>query len=186
MRTSGSLLNGLVTLVVISLIIIWGVTALTNGDPLWFLGRVRAQAQSFTIYWDGETVEVTEADPRYGPLMAAFSHSAADIAGFEWRVALSEESITRYKADFRMLEVRFEEPIQLHTRHPFPKSATYLIPLDRTHAEWRRLFAYPGSRPYTSGPLNIGQDAFTSLYTAAEAAVASQSALSGTSSAPLN
>jgi hypothetical protein len=72
------------------------------------------------------------------------------------------------------LEVQFEQPVQVHTRYPITKAMTYFIPLDKTHAITRRVFAFPGLMPYTNGPINIKVQAFDDLYTATEQVTALQ------------
>ena len=174
MRSNSGFLNGIVTMALVSIVIVWGVTSLTNGDPLWFLHRFDAKAESMIIHWDGESYVVAPGDPRKEELMEAFSSAVASPAGFEWSVAFSEENITRYRDRFRLLEVHFPEPVQVHTRHPFLEAATYLVPLNENHGHARRIFAFPGRLPYTSGPINMSPTAAESLYQAAEATVQAQ------------
>ncbi len=174
MQSQSGFLNGLVTMVLVTVVIVWGVTSMTNGDPLWFLHRFDAQAEVMTIYWDGESYAVTPKDPGYDALMEAFSRAIASPAGFEASVAFSEDGIARYQERYRLLEARFPEPVQVHTRHPFLEADTYLIPLSESHARLGRIFAYPGRLPHTVGPLNMSEANFEALYRAAEAAVAAQ------------
>ena len=168
------ILNGAVTVTVVIAVIVIGVTALTNGDPLWFIKSFDAKAEAFTIYWDGEIHVVTPEDAAYAAMMTAFAEGIERPAAFEWKVAFSEENITRYREEFKLLEVVFSEPVQVHTRHPFPKAKTYLIPLDGTHSQWRRVFAFTGITAYSSGPLEMSGENFDALYTAVEGAVAKQ------------
>lgn len=174
MQSQTGILNGLIIIGLITLALVWGVTSLTNEDPLWFLQRFDAQAEAMIIYWDGEEISVMPEEPGYSALMEAFADAVSTPAGFEWQIGFSEDSIAQYQDRFRLLEVRFPEPIQIHTRHPFPEAATYLIPLNETHARWRRLFAFPGVLPYTSGPLNISPASFEALHQAVESIVAAQ------------
>ena len=174
MQSQPNILNGLVTMGLITIIIVWGVTSLTNEDPLWFLHSFNAQAEEMTLYWDGESYTVTPQDPGYDALMEAFADAVSSPAGFEWEVAFSEAGIAQYRERFRLLEVRFAEPIQVHTRHPFLPADTYLIPLNETHARWRRVFSFPGRLPYTSGPISMSPTAFDALVEAAESVVPAQ------------
>ena len=169
-------LTGLITSVVITLILVWGVIALTNEDALWFTHRFDARATSFTIYWDGDVYTVRQGDAAYEPIMAAFADGIAKPSGYEGSVALSEESIDIFQSKLRMLEVRFDEPVQVHTRHPYLAAATYLVPLSETHGRMRRAFSFPGYVPYTSGPLNIAPERHTVLAQAVESAVTLASA----------
>ncbi len=165
------LLTALLTVGVFAVLIVWAVTSLTNEDPLWFLHRFDARAEAIVIYWDGQTTTLHPGDAGYDGVMDAFAQAVSQPAGFEWQVALSEQSIETYRSQSRMLEVRFSEPVQIHTRHPFTEAATYLVPLDGTHALWRRVFAFSGSLPYTSGPIDASPTAFNALVQATETAV---------------
>ena len=166
-----NLLTGLVTTGIVALIMVWGVTSLTNEDPLWFVHRFDARAESFAIYWDGSSHTVSSGDSGYGAVMDAFAAAMANPSGYEGRVGFSEESRTTYQTRHRLLEIQFAESVQVHTRHPYTKAATFIVPLDGTHAVSRRVFSFPGAVPYTSGPLNIAPENFAALYAAVEAAV---------------
>ncbi len=174
MRQGIGAVNALLVTAVITVGLVWGITSMTNGDPLWFVRSFDEKAESLTIYWDGESYSVSAGDPGYDAIMTAFADGITHPSGFEWEVAFSEESITRYREDFRLLEVRFARPVQVHTRHPFSKAKTYMIPLSSTHGNSRRVFAFTGILPYTSGPLNLDEARFTQLYEAVEAVVTSQ------------
>jgi hypothetical protein len=165
------LASGVVTMGMVVAILVWGITALTNEDPLWFLHRFDARAEAITIYWDGDSYRLEPADSGYNQVMTAFDEAISHPAGFEWSVAFSQQGIENYRSRFRLVEIRFEQPVQVHTRHPYPEAATYLIPLSETHAYARRAFAFPGLVPYTSGPLILGEEHFSALYRAVETAV---------------
>ena len=163
--------SAIFTMGIIALVLVWGTTALTNEDPLWFVHRFEGEAEAITIYWDGQSTVIGRGERGYSDLMTAFGQAIARPAGFEWEVAFSEQSIESYQQRFRMLKVTFPQPVQVHTRHPFPRAATYLIPLNETHAYSRRVFAFTGIVPYASGPLNLSEPHFDALYKAVEAAV---------------
>lgn len=171
MRSLLNIMNALITTVVVAALVVIAVTALTNGDFLWFVPSFAARAEALTIYWDGSRYELHPDDQGFEAVMAAFAQGIEKPAGFEWNVGFSEENITRYREDFRLLEVTFSEPVQVHTRHPYPEAKSYLIPLSKTHANWRRVFAFPGLKPYTSGPLNMASTNFELLVSAVEKAV---------------
>lgn len=171
MRSILSVVNALATTAVVTIILVIGVTALTNGDLLWFLHSFDAQAEMLTIHWEGNVYQLYPGDPGYDEVMQAFATGIEKPSGFEWEVGFSEENIARYREEYKLLEVTFSEPIQVHTKHPFPQAKTYLIPLDKTHAKWRRVFAFPGLLPYTSGPLDMRPENFETLVSAVEKAV---------------
>lgn len=169
-----SFISGVFTMAVVAVLLVFGVTALTNNDLLWFLRVFDAQAEVLTVYWEGETYVFFPGDSGYEEIMTAFSNGIAKPVGFEWEVALSEASIHHYREESKMLEVSFAEPIQVHTRHPFSKAKTYLVPLDETHADWRRVFAFTGVVPRASGPLDMHVENFEALFDAVAKAVATQ------------
>lgn len=170
MRNGLGFFNAVLTIAVITLTLVWMVTAMTNDDLLWFLPTFAKRAETLTIYWDGTTYILRPNDPGYDEVMDAFAKSIARPAGFEWKVAFSEKNIQRYREEFRMLEVTFAHAVQVHTRHPFSKARTYLIPLDKTHSYWHRVFAFPGRMPYAQGPLNLRPEGFNAIYEAVEGA----------------
>lgn len=175
-RDQHALLKPLLNITMVTLFVVWGVTALTNEDPLWFLRRFDAEAERFVIYWDGTVREVDARDPGYDALMQAFSEALSRPAGYEGSVALSEASIASYRERYRMLEVIFDDPVQIHTRHPMPEAAAYLVPLSGAHADFRRAFAFPGRVPHSVGPLNLREQLFDTLYGSVESALTVASA----------
>jgi hypothetical protein len=152
------------------LILIWGVIALTNGDPIWFLSSFPTQAEELIIYWDGTVTTLKMDDPGFTEISRAFADAISKPVAFEGTVGFSEENIKNYKDQYKLLEISYPQPIQVHTRYPFTKSSTYLVPLDKTHAMTRRIFPFPGYLPYTSGPINAAEAAFNNLYKAVEQA----------------
>lgn len=171
MRNGPGFFNGLITIAIVTVILVWMVTTFTNGDALWFLHLLTAEAETVVIYWDGESYTLYPGDPGFNEIMATFTDGISHPAGFEWGVAFSEQSISRYHEEWKLLEVNFAQPVQVHTRHPFAKAKTYLVPLEKTHSYWRRAFSYPGLLPYTSGPLDLEEERFNRLYEAVERAV---------------
>jgi hypothetical protein len=171
MRENPGFLNGIVTTGVIALMLVWAITGLTNGDALWFLRRFDARAEALVVYWESETYTLEPGDEHYEEIMDAFAQGVNHPSGFEWAVGLSSESIAQYREKFQLLEVHFSEPVQIHTRHPYPEASTFLVPLDKTHSHWRRVFPFTGRVDYSSGPLNMSESNFRALYQAIEIAV---------------
>lgn len=171
MNSWSGFFNGLFTIAVVTIIIIWGVTSLTNGDPLWFLSSFTEPAEAFTIYWDGQTYIISTEDTGYNEIMRTFADAIRKPIAYEGKVVFSQENIDNYKENHKMLEVHFRTPVQVHTRYPYTKAKTYLVPLDKTHAYTRRIFSFPGYQPFSSGPINARETHFDNLYKAVEDAV---------------
>ena len=105
-KTSG-LLKALITITATVVFVVWGVTSLTNEDPLWFLQRFDAEAERLIIYWDGRTHTIDRGDAGFDMIMNAFAEAVSHPAGYEGKVGLSATSIAAYKEQYRLLEVVF-------------------------------------------------------------------------------
>jgi hypothetical protein len=90
-------------------------------------------------------------------------------------VGLSDESLERYRREEKFLELHYNEPVNVHTRHLYPEARNFFVPLSGTHADWRRIFAGLGDRPRI-GVLNISEQHFEALREAAQKAVERQPA----------
>lgn len=157
----------IITMVIITLGIVWWVTSLTNNDMWWFVRSFTAQADWITIYWDGETIILFPGDAGYEEIMAAFSDAVAHWSGYEGSVGLSDENLERYRTEWRLLELYYNKPVTVHTQHLYPKARTFFVPLAGTHAEWRRVFAGLTDEP-RAGVLNLSAARFEALSAAVE------------------
>jgi len=151
-------------------LLVWGVSALTNGDWLWFVRSFKAQADWIVINWDGADYMLFPQDPGYDAVMDAFADGVAHWAGYEGSVGLSDESLAHYRAEGRLLELHYNEPVQVHTRYLYPSARNYYVPLDGTHADWRRVFAGLHDTP-RAGVLNMTEARFERLQTAVMQAI---------------
>ena len=165
-----SFLGALVVLVVVAGMAIWWVSSLANGDLLWFLRSFSAKADWIVVYWEGETYMVFPNDPGYDAVMNAFAGAVAHWAGYEGSVGLSDESLERYRTEERLLELHYNEPVLVHTRHLYPRSRNFFVPLSGTHSDWRRVFAGLLDAP-RAGVLNISEARFAQLLVAVEQAI---------------
>lgn len=165
-----SFLGAIFALVVVVGVLVWWVTSLTNEDPLWFLRAFTAKADWIVVYWDGRTHMFFPGDPGYDEIMAAFSNGVAHWSGYENGVGLSDENLARYRNEWRFLELHYNDPVNVHTRHLFPKARNFFVPLSGTHANWHRVFAGLTDKPRI-GVLNISEENFTMLLTAVETTV---------------
>lgn len=170
MHKQPSFLSALVVLVVVVGLLVWWVSSLANGDLLWFLRSFRAQADWIVVYWDGVDYMLFPDDPGYDAVMDAFADAVAHWAGYEGSVGLSDESLARYRAEERLLELHYNEPAQVHTRHLYPRAKNFFVPLSGSHADFRRVFAGLLDVP-RAGVLNISEARFERLRTAVAQAI---------------
>jgi len=165
-----SLIGPIIAFVLIGGGLVWWVTALTNGDLLWFLHSFTPRADWIVIYWDGETTMLFPGDPHYNEVMDAFADAVAHWSGYENGVGLSDENLARYRNEWRLLELYYNDPVTVHTRHLFPEARTFFVPLSGTHANWRRIFSGLIDKPRI-GVLNASAERFEQLATVIEQAV---------------
>ncbi len=164
-----SALNALVVLLMVAGLLIWWVNTLTNEDPLWFVRSFSAQADWITLYWDGQMVTTFPGDPEYATVMETFASAAERWTGYEGSVGMSDESLALFRAEGRFLELHYNEPALIHTRHLFPEARVFFVPLSGTHATYRRLFSGLADVPRI-GVLNLSEEGFAALYDAVEQA----------------
>lgn len=170
MEKQPSLLNAIWIMVIIGGMIFWWVNSLPNEDPLWFLRSFKARADWITIYVDGQSHMFFPGDPGYKQIMEAFADAVANWSGYENSVGMSTETLETYRNQGLLLEVHFNEPVQVHTRHMFPKARNFWVPLTGTHARWRRVFAGLTEEPRI-GALNISEARFETLQSVVRSAL---------------
>ena len=164
-------LSVLLILLVGAGLLVWWVNALTNEDALWFLRSFSAQADWIIIYCDGNTSMIFPGDPAYEAIMADFAAGVAHATGFEEDAELSDESLESYRTRQRMVELHFNTPARVHTRHPFRDATCYWVPLDGVHAEQRRVFGGLNEHPRT-GVLTMSVNRFEQLRQTVEQSLA--------------
>ena len=157
-----SLLSALLVGILVVGLLFWWVNALTNEDPLWFLRSFNAEADWIVVYWDGSTHMYFPGDPPYGEIMTAFREGVAKWSGYEGSVGLSDENLERYRQQERFLELHYNRPVQVHTRHMFPRARNFFIPLSGTHSQYRRVFAGLTDVPRV-GVLNMSEARYATL-----------------------
>jgi hypothetical protein len=169
MRKQPGFLGVLAVLVAVTGLLVWWIGSSANNDQLWFLRAFNAQADWITIYWDGDTYMLFPEDTTYGEVMAAFNDAVAHWMDYEADVSISDESLERYRAEGRLLEVHYNTSVQVHTRYLYPRARAFFVPLSETDGEWRRVFAGSREAP-RAGALNVSEARFTRLLAAVEQA----------------
>ena len=149
-------------LVIIAGLIIWWVNSLPNEDPLWFVRTFTARADWITVYHEGTTSMFFPGDTSYERIMDAFSEGVAHWTGYEGGVGLSDENLERYRAEWEIMELHFNQPVKVHTRHLYSEARNFYIPLSGTHAKYRRVFAGLTDRPRI-GVVNMSEERFATL-----------------------
>jgi len=164
--------GGILIMLFVTLGLVWGITTMGNEDPLWFLQSFKAQADWIVIYWDGESTTLLPGDPGYDTVMAAFADMVEHWSGYESGVGLSDENLERFRNEWRMIEMHYNDPVVVHTRHPYSEARVFFVPLSGTHADYRRIFAGLQDTP-RGGVLNADEERFERLVTAVEQIVQS-------------
>ena len=160
----------IITFILITGALVWWITSLTNDDPLWFMRSFKPRADWIVIYWDGETYMLFPGDPHYDEIMDTFADAVANWTGYESGIGLSDENLERYRNEWRLLELYYNEPVTVHTRHLFPEARTFFVPLSGTHAKWRRIFSGLIDKPRI-GVLTMDQERFEHLITTIDQAL---------------
>jgi len=169
-----SLLSALLLGIMVIALLVWAVSAFTNEDPLWFVPYFGARADWITVYWDGEIWMFFPGDAGYEEVLHAFADGVGRWAGYEPQTALSPDSLEMLRAQWRLVEFHYNDPVQVHTRHPYPAARVFFVPLTGPHAEWRRVFSSLQGDAGRAGALILSQARFERLTAAVEQAVSGQ------------
>lgn len=162
--------QALAYLVLIGGLIFWWVNSLPNEDPLWFVSVFTAGADWIVVYHTGTTTMFFPGDDGFGQIMVAFADGVAQWKGYEGGVGLSDENLERFRAEWEMLELHFNKPVKVHTRHPYSEARNFFIPLSGTHANYHRVFAGLTDKPRI-GVVNMSEERFTALQNAVSQAL---------------
>jgi hypothetical protein len=157
-------------LILIGGLLVWWVNSLPNEDPLWFLRTFTHKASWIVIYHEGTTTMLFPGDQHYDGIMTTFSDGISHWKGYEGGVGLSDENLERYRSEFDMLELHFNKPVKVHTRHLYSEARNFFVPLSGSHAEYFRVFAGLTDKPRI-GVLNMHEEKFTALQDAVTLAI---------------
>ncbi len=171
MRGCGGLLVALGVTALSALCMAWGSVFFVNMDPLWFLHSFTAEADELRIYWDGQNYILFPDDPDYDTVMKAFQEAMGNWEGSEPNLVLSPETLDRMRGEWRMLEVYYRKPVQVHISSYFPRAKYFFVSFSGSHFRERRVFASASDVPKRSGALNFDEEHYAALRDAVEAAV---------------
>jgi hypothetical protein len=135
-----ALLPLILTTLFVILLIIWGMTAITVDDELWFLPVFSADASFIDLYWDGERVTLEPGTDGYVLLNKALQEDLAHVRSYPSTTGLSDETLAGLRAEGRLLEPHYAELVRVHSWFAFGPSEVFHIPLSGHHAARNRVF----------------------------------------------
>jgi hypothetical protein len=119
----------LLVLAILVLVVVYGSSALTSQDPLWFIPARLDEPASVTVYQSGEARKLAAGAAEYAAVVAALGDA---IRGAEAsaRAGLSDESLrTLTQGTGSAVEIRFDRPQRLGGSHVRGRPTRMLIPL---------------------------------------------------------
>jgi uncharacterized protein (DUF885 family) len=164
-------IRGVLTTAIVAIVLFWGVGFIANMDPIWFIRTFHPGVSRIILYWDGSEYIFESGENGFEPIAAAFVDGVAHFRGYESLVTFSATNWADYRQRGRLLEVYYKTPVQVHSRYSFPEAKTYLVPLNRTHAYYRRVFGLPDYAEWAVGALSLDEERFSAIVTASENAV---------------
>ena len=148
-------LRGLLfALIVVIALIVFGVGALTNGDPFWFLPVFNQVPQRIVLYQNGCRVELNNGQPGFDQLTAAINQTLPQYDGFNSTTGISPESVKDYREKERAVEVFYAKPVTIHAPYRFGHPETIFIPLSSYFADSRSVFGGKAG-DYWAGALRL-------------------------------
>jgi hypothetical protein len=148
-------LRGLLfALVVVIVVVIFGIGALTNDDPLWFLPVFNETPKQIVVYKAGCSVELSKGQPGFDEMTNAINQTLPQFDGFNSSFGLSQESLKEHREKESLVEVFYAKPVTVHTPYRFGHPDSILIPLSGYFAEARAIFGGKAGE-YWAGALRL-------------------------------
>jgi hypothetical protein len=125
----------LLALAIVVLVVVYGSSALTSQDPLWFVPARLDEPASLTVYQAGTARPLQAGSAEYARVVAALGEAVrgADASA---RAGLSEDSLRTLTAGTgSALEVRFDRRQRMGGMHVRGRPTRMLIPLDGPFAQ---------------------------------------------------
>ena len=135
-----ALLPAVLVIVLVALLAVWGWTAMAVEDALWFLPTFSADASYIDLYWDGEQVRLQPGSAGYALLNEALHEDLSHVRAYPKGAGLSEETLENLRAEGRLVEAHYAEPVRVHSQYRFGPSRVFYIPLSGHHASCDRVF----------------------------------------------
>lgn len=133
-------LDALLVFVLFSLLVIYGVIALSSNDPFWMWPFFTAKPSKLVLYQQGQIYEIGPESPAYEPLVETLNRALSKVVGFQETLGLSEETLAEYRTRAVVLEIYYPRPVSVHSRFSFGRPNTLLIPLVGSHSEANVVF----------------------------------------------
>jgi len=141
-------------LIVVIALIVFGIGALTNGDPFWFLPVFDETPKQIIVYNGSCSVKLVEGQVGFAPLNTAIQQSLVQYEGFNSTTGLSPESLVEYHTTEQAVEAMYAKPVTIHTPYRFGHPDMLFIPLSGYLADARSVFG--GKSPdYWAGALRL-------------------------------
>lgn len=141
-------------LIVVVVLIVFGVGALANGDPYWFLPVFNDVPQRIVVYRSGCRAELSQTQPGFDELTAAINQTLPQYEGFNSTFGIPPESLKEYREQEHAVEIFYGKPVTIHTPYRFGHPEALFIPLSSYFADARSVF---GGRAgdYWAGALRL-------------------------------
>ncbi len=141
-------------LIVVIVLIVFGVGALTNGDPLWFIPYFNEVPQRIVVYQNGCRVELNQGQSGFDELTTAINQTLPQYDGFNSTTGISPESLRDYREKERAVEIFYAKPVTIHAPYRFGHPETIFIPLSSYFADSRSAFGGKAG-DYWAGALRL-------------------------------
>ncbi len=112
-------------------LIVFGMGAMGNGDPLWFIPTFRETAGRIIVCRSGCCTERVEGQPGFRELNDGINQTLSQVSGFDMTYGISPESLKNYRDQYYSVEVRYPHAVTIHTTYQFGHPDSLFIPLNQ-------------------------------------------------------
>jgi hypothetical protein len=120
--------------------LVYGITAFSAGDALWFLpSDFNARPISIELYYDGNATTLSPGHPTFERIVAELNQQMDTLVGYHelgLRPHALEESLERYI----VLVLAYDEPLHIRSRWNIPESNQLLIPITGSWSGQNRVY----------------------------------------------
>ena len=143
----------LIALLGFGLAIIYGTTAFSARDPIWFTPGFDERPIRITVYRAGQPFHLQPGQAGFEELANAVQASLAQGVARPSGIGLSDESLADAYRQYVTLEVFFDQPVKLHAWFDTGRPQQMLFPITGRHSEMSLVFLGVNGTYMSSAPV---------------------------------
>jgi hypothetical protein len=141
-NSSPSIINLILTVLVLLVVLVYAFLTLSTQDPLWMLPTFSETPDEIQLNCYGEMISLIPEDPEFSPLVAVINEKLSESKNYD-SLTLSDSSYQEYQEtdEMMVMELFYSPPVRIHSIYRFFSNLdSIIIPLDGRHARTNAIF----------------------------------------------